>query len=587
MPKYGYYLRILRRFFALGATSNKNLTHLVTSSLMRVLAYLLVPFTASMIISSLETGDQTQTFVNIGLFFASAVFYLLCNHYNYWSYYKNANDTHNNLQHQILKKVTEFDAGFTANIPKATLISTAFQDVDQARQVPDFFCDTATNAVGIIASNVVLCFVDLKIGLIVAGLLLISVLIFVHHTKKRDYYRFIQREHADELAGLYGQMIDGYKEVQTLNLGDELSPYQERENDALSKYHALQRHHRDFAAGMVPFIIGVGRIIIYLISAGLILKGEYTVAALVLVLGYYENILFRYDKICACIDNVSRSSVAVERLHRLLNYKTPHMLQFGNYNQDDIKGAVEFKNVSFVYDAPPDKMPDGSIIETPRKKMPSFKNISFKINPCSFTTIVGKSGSGKSTLFRLLLRFYRVQKGEILLDGKSIYDYSEDVYATNVSIVTQKPFIFDMTIRENLNLVDSDHTHQIAACKLAGIHNDIMKLEKGYDTVLSRDAENLSIGQKQLLSLARTLLSKSEVLLFDEVTASLDSATTEKVMLVLKKLKETHTVIMITHRPELMRVSDRILVIDKGRVVGDGTHRQLLKNSPHYRALQK
>jgi len=587
MPKNGYYTRILRHFLALGATDKKNLIHLVMSSLIRVSAYLLVPFTASMIIGSLETGDQAETFINIGLFFASAAFFLLCNHYNYWSYYKNASDVHSNLQQQILKKVTEFDAGFTANIPKATLISTAFQDVDQARQVPDFFCDTATNAIGIIASNVVLCFVDLKIGLIITGLLLISVFIFVRHTKKRDYYRFIQREHADELAGLYGQMIDGYKEIQTLNLGNELSPFLERENAALSKYHALQRRHRDFAAGMVPFIIGIGRIIIYLISAGLILKGEYTVAALVLVLGYYENILFRYDKICECIDNVSRSSVAVERLYRLLNYKTPHMLQFGDYDQDDIKGTVEFKNVSFVYDTPPDKMPDGSPVVVARKKMPSFKNISFKINPCSFTTIVGKSGSGKSTLFRLLLRFYRVQKGEILLDGKSIYDYSEDVYATNVSIVTQKPFIFDMTIRENLALVDSDPSRQIAACKLAGIHNDIMKLEKGYDTVLTRDAENLSAGQKQLLSLARTLLSKSEVLLFDEVTASLDDATTEKVMSVLKKLKETHTVIMITHKPDLMRISDRILVVDKGKIVGDGTHRQLLKTSPSYHTLQK
>ena len=144
-----------------------------------------------------------------------------------------------------------------------------------------------------------------------------------------------------------------------------------------------------------------------------------------------------------------------------------------------------------------------------------------------------------------------------------------------------------MTIHENLSLVDGNREHQIAVCKKAGVHDDIMKLPKGYDTVLERDGNNLSAGQKQLLSLARILLSKSEVLLFDEVTSSLDSFTTNKVMTVLEKLKKDHTVIMITHKPELMRLADQIIVIDKGKVVGRGKHRELLKDNKVYQSLQK
>ena len=160
------------------------------------------------------------------------------------------------------------------------------------------------------------------------------------------------------------------------------------------------------------------------------------------------------------------------------------------------------------------------------------------------------------------------------------------MYASNVSIVTQKPFVFDMSIRENLNMVDSNHEHQIEACKMVGIHDVIMKLSKGYDTILVSDATNLSAGQKQLLALARTLLSKAEILLFDEVTSTLDASTTKQVIGILKKLKKDHTVLVITHKPEVMRQMDELLVIDNGHLVGRGTHKNLLNNK-YYKLLQK
>lgn len=584
---HSYYTRITKHFFVLKATRRKHLLHLAISSILGVVTFLLVPYMASRIIESLERVDYGSAFTYIALFLASATVYLMCRHYNFWAYYINANNIHNTLQRHVLKKVTEFDASFTKSIPKATLISTAFRDIDQARQVPDFFCDAITHVIGVISNAVVLCFIDLKIGLIVLALLLMAVLVFIRHTKKRDKFQSIQREHADELSGLYSQIIDGYKEVQTMNLKDNLLEYHERSKSSWKKYYRLQRLHRDFATGIVPVVVGIGRFIIYFICINLIIKGEYSIATLVLVLGYFNDILDRYTKICASIDNVSRSSLAIERLYRLLNYETPHMLKFGDNKTDDIKGTIEFKNVSFTYEEPPKNAPDGSPLLVPLKKAPSFKNVSFKIEPRSFTAIVGKSGSGKSTIFRLLLRLYRVGKGDILLDNTSIYDYTKEVFTSNVSLVAQRPFIFDMTIRENLNLVNDDEKEQISACKLVGIHNDIMKLENGYDTMLRRDAENLSAGQKQLLSLARTLLSKSEVLLFDEVTSSLDAKTTDKIVSVIQKLTENHTVIMITHKPELMNLADRVIVINKGRLVGEGTPKELLKSNSYYKSLQK
>ena len=587
MLKHGYYLKFAQRFFALKVTKKSYTAHSIISAILRTFSFLLIPLTASEIVKGLEDQNYQYAFIAIGLFAASAILYIICHRYNYWAYYINANSIHNVLQQKILDKIIEFDVCFSAGISKSTLISTAFRDVDRARQAPDQLCDAVVLVFGILISTIILCVVDLRIGLIIFGLLILSFIDFMQHTKKRDRFMSTMLDYSDELSGLYSQMIDGYKEVQTLNLEENLSEHQKKFKFIWNKQYRAQRLHRDFAASATPLLVGAGRVLIYLICASLILNGEYDIAVLVLVIGYYEDIVNKYDEICDNIDNISRSYVAINRLYRLLHYKTPQALEFGEDKTDKITGVVEFKKVNFEYKEPPKTSPDGTILESLVGKYSSLKNVSLRAEPGQLTTIVGKSGSGKSTIFRLLLRFYRVEDGEILLDEKSIYDYAESIYAKNVSLMAQKPFVFDMTIRENLSLVDSNRERQITACKKAGIHDDIMKLPKGYDTVLERDGNNLSAGQKQLLSLARILLSKSEVLLFDEVTSSLDSSTTDKVMAVLEKLKKDHTVIMITHKPELMRLADQIIVIDKGKVVGKGKHKELLHDNKVYQSLQK
>lgn len=587
MLKHGYYLKFAQRFFALKITNKKHLVHLVVSAILRTIALLLIPLAASEIIKGLEDQNYQYAFISIGLFLASAVIYIFCHRYNYWAYYINALGIHNILQQKILKKIMEFDVYFSSDISKATLVSTAFRDVDYARQTPDQLCDALVSIFGALSATIILCVVDLRIGLVVTGLLTLSLIDFSHHTRKRDRSRFVMLNYSDELSGLYSQVIDGYKEVQTLNLKDNLYEYQNKSKLAWNKYFYKERLHRDLAASATPFCVGVGRVFIYFICAGLILSGEYDIATLVLVIGYYEEIINKYSQVCDNIDNISRSYVAIDRLYHLLHYKTPQTIEFGKDKTNRIEGIVEFRKVSFEYKEAPKTSPDGTVLKPITGKYPGLKNVSFKATPGQLTAIVGKSGSGKSTIFRLLLRFYKIKNGEVLLDEKNIYDYTEDIYAKNVSLMAQKPFVFDMTIRENLSLIDSNREHQVTACKKAGIHNDIMKLPKRYDTVLEHDGANLSTGQKQLLSLARVLLSKSEVLLFDEVTSSLDSTTTDKVMAVLEKLKKDHTVIMITHKPELMRLADQIIVIDKGKVIGKGKHRELLKDNKIYQSLQE
>lgn len=564
-----YYL-ILQKFFSLKAHDNRLVFHLFFSALLRSISLLLIPVAAAKVVEFATIKDYQTTFLYATIFLIVSFIYVLCHHYNYIAYKNNSIFTHNKLQELILSKVTSYDENFTKNMSTSYIVNTAFNDVGKVMQVPDQAFDAITGVVNIAIALIILISVNVYIGILALILYIISMYALDKNMKKKNYYLSRQRKHQDNISSLMGQVLDGNKEIKAFNMSDNLNTYLKNYKKLWKKDYLKKRKYNDNFYVLVPTILGFGKIVIYLILIYLILNGRYDVATLVLVVGYYENIENEFKKLYGKLDNVSSFSIMLDRIYKILNYKTNNMLSFGDNDNDYIKGKINFKNVSFTYE-----------------KQVVLKNVSFEIKPQSFTAIVGKSGSGKSTIFRLLLRLYKADKGTILLDDESIYDYTREVYSSNVSIVTQKPFIFDMSIRENFNLVDSNHSHQIEACKRVGIHDYIMSLKDGYNTKLVADAENISNGQKQLIALARTLLSKSEVLLFDEVTSSLDINTSKHVMEILKDLKRDHTILMITHKPSLMKLADDIIVIDHGRLVGRGSHKTLLKDNTFYKLLQK
>lgn len=564
-----YYL-ILQKFFSLKAHDNRLVFHLFFSALLRSISLLLIPVAAAKVVEFATIKDYQTTFLYATIFLIVSFIYVLCHHYNYIAYKNNSIFTHNKLQELILSKVTSYDENFTKNMSTSYIVNTAFNDVGKVMQVPDQSFDAITGVVNIAIALIILISVNVYIGILALILYIISMYALDKNMKKKNYYLSRQRKHQDNISSLMGQVLDGNKEIKAFNMSDNLNTYLKNYKKLWKKDYLKKRKYNDNFYVLVPTILGFGKIAIYLILIYLILNGRYDVATLVLVVGYYENIENEFKKLYGKLDNVSSFSIMLDRIYKILNYKTSNMLSFGDNDNDYIKGKINFKNVSFTYE-----------------KQVILKNVSFEIKPQSFTAIVGKSGSGKSTIFRLLLRLYKADKGTILLDDESIYDYTREVYSSNVSIVTQKPFIFDMSIRENFNLVDSNHSHQIEACKRVGIHDYIMSLKDGYNTKLVADAENISNGQKQLIALARTLLSKSEVLLFDEVTSSLDINTSKHVMEILKDLKRDHTILMITHKPSLMKLADDIIVIDHGRLVGRGSHKTLLKDNTYYKSLQK
>ena len=200
--------------------------------------------------------------------------------------------------------------------------------------------------------------------------------------------------------------------------------------------------------------------------------------------------------------------------------------------------------------------------------------------PFCKTAIVGSSGSGKTSIFNLLLRYFNPTSGNITIDGVNLLDISEESLRENISIIRQDTFLFNMSIMDNFRMVKSDITLKEVrqACKKAYIDNYIMELEKGYDTIVGENGVNLSGGQKQRLSIARALIKDTKIILFDEATSALDNKSQEYIKKTIDNLVKDHTIIIIAHRLSTIIDSDNIILMDKGKAVANGKHKDLLKN---------
>lgn len=270
--------------------------------------------------------------------------------------------------------------------------------------------------------------------------------------------------------------------------------------------------------------------------------------------------------------SIQKMKVSIERLSEILDNKLYKDEKFGIVSKTDILGNVEFKNITFKY---------------PNEKKEIFEEFNLTIPTGKKVAIVGKSGQGKTTIFNLLLRYFDSDAGVILVDDIPIEDFTEDSLRENIAIIRQEPFIFNKTILENLKIIDPYMSLKKIrnACKLAEIDEYIMSLPNKYDTMIGEGGINLSGGQKQRLAIARALLKNSKIILFDEATSALDNENQSKIKQAIDNLVKDHTIIIVAHRLSTIIDADVIYLIDGGKVVASGTHKQLLKKSLIYKNL--
>lgn len=538
---------------------------IVILSVLGVLNFI-TPIYQSKIIDAL-TNKNINEFTKLlivlsALFVATNTFsFLACKSYS--SFFKN---TFINIHKKVISSVYDYDDKLI-NTLKGRIISTVNIDIINISVMADYMFDFMHNLILIICMLIFFIKTYFIFGVFLFLITALYIFLANYLTKKETYYFSGQRMYLDKLIGMLGQTLNGIKEIKTSNIKPSLN----RKYDGLRKMWAnkyMERRKYVIAHNvLLKFIMYLSKIALYILSMYLLLNGKVTIGIIILLINYFDNIFTYSIKLVEDMSKVREYNISLERVYNLLDKNCTN--SFGSINCGNINGHIEFKNVSFAYNG-----------------VSTIKNISFDAKPGEITVITGKTGSGKTTIFNILLRLYKPSCGCVLIDSTKIEEYKKDTYYKNVSVVNQESFLFNMSIKDNLKMACKDEKKQIEICKKVGIHELIQSMPKGYDTILTENAANLSGGQKRLLSLAKTLLTDSKILLFDEVTSSLDRKTTNKIISILKELKDSHTVIIITHKKEVMKISDEIILLSKGRIVGKGAYKNLLKNN-HFDKLVK
>ena len=409
------------------------------------------------------------------------------------------------------------------------------------------------------------------IGTEIIILVLILFLIIKIYTPKLKNIHTERKKEQDKFTSLTNESIRGIREIKTLgiknNLINDMQDIIKIIFDKSSKEIDIQKEF-NIITRFIKSILEVG---VFITCILLLYYNKISLGFFVSMTYYVYRYMWLIEDLNDLTQTYQKTVVSIGRVNDILENRLASDEIFGNLSIDNPKGLLEFKNVTFSYP----------------EEDTTLNQFNLKIEPNKKIAIVGKSGSGKSTLFNLITRIFDPNEGTIFLDNHDIKELNEETLRQNISIIRQEPFIFNRSIIDNFKLINKSITLEEIRnyAKMAYLDDYIMSLPNNYNTILGEGGVNLSGGQKQRLSIARTLAKKSKIILFDEATSALDNESQEYIKKAINELVKDHTVVIIAHRLSTIIDADIIHVVDKGKIVASGKHKELLKTNKIYKNL--
>lgn len=405
-------------------------------------------------------------------------------------------------------------------------------------------------------------------------LLLTICTIFVVEKKRTNVVNAqdkIYRKKNERVSGFIGELVRGAHDIKMLNAENSfIKELDSKIIDLNNEKYKMDEKNRNYIllSATLSDIFSTGNIIL---SVFLITQNLLSIPNALVINNYLGRLTSIIYFVSQFLEKVKDFNLSSERVFAIMDSKEFGKEKFGKKHIDKVNGDFEFKNVTFTY-ANGHKVID---------------NMNFKIKANSTVAFVGKSGSGKTTVFNLLCKMYNIDSGKITIDGIDIRELDKDSIRGNITIISQNPYIFNLSIRDNLRLVKENITDEemIEACKTACLEDFIKSLPDGYDTIIGEGGINLSGGERQRLAIARALVQKTEIILFDEATSALDNETQANIKKAIDNMKNEYTILIIAHRLSTVIDCDRILFLDEGKIKAEGTHRELLRTCKNYRNL--
>ena len=477
-----------------------------------------------------------------------------------------------NVSRDLYKKIDKLPAIVFEDIGVGEFINRLYTD-------PDRVMDLLAKLIKLVCKSLVIIVVVIlafKISIILGLEIIIfgTIMGFVSYKffpKIKTTQENIKKE-SDNYVKVATENITGIREIKALGIKKNIERNIFSNLDKMFDNTKKIRKYEVVYYNLNNLVYYILQFIILFTTGYFFIKGEVSYSIFIMI----ENYIWRIDEVVESISDFGVSfnkvTVSLKRIGELLNNDLYKDEVYGSKELENTKGVIKFKNVKFKYKEDEDYTLNGLNLEiVPNKKI----------------AIVGRSGNGKSTIFNLLLRYFDASIGSITIDGINIKDLTEESLRGNISIIRQSPFLFNLSILDNFRLVKEDVSLEEVReyCKKAYIDDYIMSLPKGYDTVIGEGGINLSGGQKQRLAIARTLLLNTKIILFDEATSALDNESQEYIKKTIDDLVKDHTVIIVAHRLSTIVDADTIHIIEKGKLVGSGTHKELLKSCKQYQNL--
>ena len=443
-------------------------------------------------------------------------------------------------------------------------------DTDKLADVFNHLVSMFSSLVKYIGILIAIFIVNKIVFLFTLIILIIRYLIERARANRRKKDDKLSRKAKDSVSSFVGELVRGARDIKMLNSeNDFMKEMNYRIKDFNEKRIRMQNVSWNYRVFSFWFT-DISFLLLIILLAFLIKDKVISVSIAMVLYNYVGNVGGSTYLLGDLLEYIKDFNLSCERVREVIDGDKFKKEQFGEKHLDKVEGHFTFEHVFFKY-----------------KEKEVLKDLTFEVKPNETVAFVGKSGAGKTTIFNLLCKMYDVNQGKITIDGININKLDKDSIRGNITIISQNPYIFNMSIRDNLKLVKNNLSDEemYNACKIACLDDFIQELPNGYDTIIGEGGVNLSGGQKQRLAIARALVQKTEIILFDEATSALDNETQEKIQRAIENMKNEYTILIIAHRLSTIIHADRILYLEDGKIIAQGTHHELLKKCPSYQKL--